>query len=55
MKTEIIIERVEAVAKKKFGKDFSFRPGQKEAIIDILDSYYNSDVETYILEAPTMF
>ena len=53
MKTEIIIERVEAVAKKKFGKDFSFRPGQKEAIIDILDSYYNSDVETYILEAPT--
>ena len=53
MKTEQITSRVEWVAKEKFGKDFEFRPGQKEAIIDILNTYYNTEVDTYILEAPT--
>ena len=53
MKTEQISSRVEWVAKEKFGKDFTFRPGQKEAIIDILNTYYNTEVDTYILEAPT--
>ena len=53
MKIEQITSRVEWVAKEKFGKSFTFRPGQKEAIIDILNTYYNTEVDTYILEAPT--
>ena len=48
-----IIQKVEEVSSARFGKGFTFRPGQKEAIIDILDSYYNTEVDTYILEAPT--
>ena len=53
MRIEQITTRVEEVAKYKFGKDFTFRPGQKEAIIDVLNTYYNTEVDTYILEAPT--
>lgn len=53
MHKEAIIANVEAVTRERFGKDFQYRPGQREAIIDILDSYYNSAIDTYILEAPT--
>ena len=53
MHKEQIISAVNEVTKEKFGKDFNFRPGQYEAIVDILDSFYNSSVDMYILEAPT--
>jgi Rad3-related DNA helicase len=53
MRKEEIVEAVSNVANRKFGPNFNFRPGQREAIIDILDTYYNTEVETYILEAPT--
>lgn len=53
MRREEIIEAVNDVAKRKFNANFEFRPGQREAIIDILDTYYNTEVDTYILEAPT--
>ena len=53
MTNEQIEQQVRRLTEKKFGKDFVFRPGQLEAIVDILSSYLNSEVTTYILEAPT--
>lgn len=53
MHKQQIIDRVEEITKSRFGEKFTYRPGQREAIIDILDAYYNMDVDTYILEAPT--
>jgi Rad3-related DNA helicase len=46
-------EKIEKVAKKKFGADFQFRPGQIEVIQDILTAYFSGTVDMYFLEAPT--
>ena len=53
MNREQIEQKVRRITDVKFGKEFAFRPGQLEAIVDILDTYLNSEVDTYILEAPT--
>ena len=53
MNVEQIEQKVRRITEQKFGKEFVFRPGQLEAIIDILNTYLNSEVDTYILEAPT--
>ena len=53
MKKEEIEAKLDALVPKKFGEDFAFRPGQREAVVDILDTYFNSDIDTYVLEAPT--
>ena len=46
------LERIKRITKRKFGDDFQFRPGQIEAIQDILTAYGNG-VEMYFLDAPT--
>lgn len=53
MNKDSIKEKVEKIVDLKFGKGFSFRPGQLEAIVDIIDTYLNTDIDTYVLEAPT--
>jgi len=53
MNVEQIEQKVKRITEQKFGKEFVFRPGQLEAIVDILNTYLNSEVDTYILEAPT--
>jgi len=53
MKKPEIEKRLKEIVKNKFGEDFYFRPGQYEAIVDILDTYYNGNTDTYVLEAPT--
>lgn len=35
------------------GKDFTFRPQQKEAILDILGSFFDGQCNLYLLDAPT--
>jgi hypothetical protein len=49
MNREQIEQKVRRITDVKFGKEFMFRPGQLEAIVDILDTYLNSEVDTYIL------
>lgn len=46
-------EKIKQVAAKNFGEDFKFRPGQLEAIQDILTCYFSKTVDMYFLEAPT--
>lgn len=53
MNIEQIKEKVLRITNSRFGEDFRFRPGQLEAIVDILNTYLNSEVDTYICEAPT--
>jgi Rad3-related DNA helicase len=53
MNKDTIKEKVQRLVGRKFGKEFSFRPGQLEAIVDIIDTYLNTDISTYVLEAPT--
>lgn len=36
-----------------FGKDFRYRPQQKEAILDILESFFDASCNLYLLDAPT--
>ena len=47
------VEKIKRIAKKKFGEEFQFRPGQLEAIQDILTAYYSGTVDMYFLDAPT--
>ena len=45
--------RIEEIAIKNFGKDFKFRPHQKETIIDILRTFFDGEENLYLLDAPT--
>ena len=36
-----------------FGESFTFRPQQKEAVLDILESFYDGHCDLYLLDAPT--
>jgi len=47
------VERIKRITRKQFGEDFEFRPGQLEAITDILTAYHSGSVEMYLLDAPT--
>jgi Rad3-related DNA helicase len=51
-RTEIEKSVIE-ITHKKFGEDYKFRKGQLEAVVDIIDTYFNTDITTYICEAPT--
>ena len=53
MNKEAIQAKLTRLVPENFGEDFKFRPGQLEAVVDILDTYFNTDIDTYILEAPT--
>lgn len=53
MNKETLEEKLDELVYRRFGKSYKFRQGQKETIIDILDTYFNSDVDTYVLQAPT--
>jgi Rad3-related DNA helicase len=49
MNEELLMQFVDAT----FGKDFEFRKYQKEAILDILDTYDTKTKKNYLLSAPT--
>lgn len=36
-----------------YGKDFKFRPQQKEVILDIINAFYDAECNLYLLDAPT--
>lgn len=50
---EEITHNVEEFVKEYFGESFNFRPQQKEAIIEIIDTVLNKDTQTQIVQAPT--
>jgi Rad3-related DNA helicase len=45
--------RLDELVKKHFGESFSFRQGQREAVIEICETYFNQSASTVILDAPT--
>ena len=45
--------RLDELIQKHFGDSFSFRQGQREAIIEICETYFNKSASTIILDAPT--
>ena len=45
-------EDLDRVAYDLLGRNFKYRPGQKEAIEDILETFYEGVNNTYILDAP---
>lgn len=53
MNRKEIENKVIEVTNQKFGEDYKFRKGQLEAVVDILDTYFNTEIDTYICEAPT--
>lgn len=38
---------------RTFGRDFSFRAQQKEVILDIVNAFFDSNCNVYLLDAPT--
>ena len=38
---------------KTFGSNFSFRPQQREVILDIVKAFFDSNCNLYLLDAPT--
>ena len=51
--TEIIEKYIDEWVQSKIGADFTFRPYQKEAIINVLDNILQHKHNNYIIEAPT--
>ena len=49
----LLKENLEIFIKTNFGKDFVFRNGQKEVILDILEFYSKNPYGLYLLDAPT--
>lgn len=45
--------RIDEVIQRHFGDSFSFRAGQREAVLEICETYFNGSAETVILDAPT--
>ena len=39
--------------KRNFGAEFVFRSQQKEAVLDIIDAFFDSTCNLYLLDAPT--
>jgi ATP-dependent DNA helicase DinG len=50
-KIQSIIDKI--IERKTFGHDFSFRKGQREAVVEICSTYLEGKVKTIILDAPT--
>ena len=54
---DIPIERLEKMLDsytlRTYGRDFSFRPQQKEVILDIVNTFFEGDCNLYLLDAPT--
>ena len=50
---ELIKDQVIKWTKNKFRSDFNFRPGQLEAIVQIIDDKINNSVYHHIAQAPT--
>lgn len=48
-----ISERIDKIIGTHFKNDFSFRIGQKEAILEICETFFNKSASTIILDAPT--
>lgn len=46
-------ERLDDIVRKHFGDSFTFRAGQREAILEICKTYFEGSVNTVILDAPT--
>ena len=38
---------------ENYGSDFKFRPQQKEAVLDILEAFFDANCNLYLLEGPT--
>jgi Rad3-related DNA helicase len=54
---EIPMQRLEKMLDgyilRTFGRDFVFRPQQKEVILDIVNAFFDSNCNLYLLDAPT--
>lgn len=50
---QIISEQISEWAKTYLGKDFKFRPNQKETICEIIDEKINKNIFHHIIQAPT--
>lgn len=48
-----ISQKIDKIISIHFKNDFSFRIGQKEAILEICETYFNKSASTIILDAPT--
>lgn len=46
-------ERLDDIISRHFGEDFTFRAGQREAVLEICETYFNGSASTIILDAPT--
>jgi Rad3-related DNA helicase len=44
---------LDSYSRRTFGQDFSFRPQQKEVILDIVKAFFEGDCNLYLLDAPT--
>jgi ATP-dependent DNA helicase DinG len=45
--------RIDEIIKANFGDRFTFRAGQKEAVLEICETYFSGEASTIILDAPT--
>ena len=45
--------RINEVIKQNFNDSFSFRAGQREAVLEICETFFNGSASTIILDAPT--
>ena len=45
--------RINEVIKQNFNDNFSFRAGQREAVLEICETFFNGSASTIILDAPT--
>jgi ATP-dependent DNA helicase DinG len=50
---EELNNKIDEVVRRHFGDNFNFRAGQREAVLEICETYFNGTAETIILDAPT--